>query len=430
MAARAAEGASRPDAEGMRAVLVDGHSLAFRAFFALPDLTSADGRPTGALHGFLNMLRMLVVRERPTHVAVAFDRGRPAFRMDALPAYKAQREAAPDAIHQQVDLLREILPGLGVHVVEASGFEGDDVLGTLARRIEGEGGEVLLVSGDRDLLQLVDERVSALFTRKGISDVVRWGPAEVEAEYGVAPGRLPEWKALAGDHSDNLPGVPGIGAKTATALLAAVDSLETLLGEGAPGMKPRQRDLLAEHADSCRLQRDVATIRTDVPLETAIGDLRFRPGVAGDARSLLEHLELRGILDRWPRDRASDEAVQGDPKAAALERPAAALRPQADSACVGLWAEVDGAPGRRRLRRLCVWAREGAVELDAGEAEDGLGATQVTAAAGRLLADPDRPKSGFGLKELCGWCAEGATTLAGPLLDLGREHHVDGATSP
>jgi DNA polymerase I len=410
-------GDAGPSPGTVRAVLVDGHSLAFRAFFALPDLTSADGRPTGALHGFLNMLRNLVVREKPSHVAVAFDRGRPAFRMDLLPSYKAQREAAPDSLHTQVDLLREILPGLGVRVVEAPGFEGDDVLGTLARQIEADGGEVLLVSGDRDLLQLVDDQVTALFTRKGISDVVRWGPEQVEAEYGLPPRRLPEWKALAGDHSDNLPGVPGIGPKTATSLLAAVDSLDALLESDGDGLKPRQRDLLREHAEACRTQREVATIRTDVALDLSVAGLRFEARIEPEARALLEHLELRGILDRWPKGGAAARDEGGE--AAEALAPQTAPMPAADAAAVGVWAEVTGTPGSRRLRRLAVWAREGALTLEAEDAEKGLDIAVVQAAAARLLADPDRPKSGFGLKELYAWCRAEAATLAGPLLDLG-----------
>ena len=411
---RAGEGGPSPGS--VRAVLVDGHSLAFRAFFALPELTSADGRQTGALHGFLNMLRGLLVRERPTHVAVAFDRGRPAFRMDAMPAYKAQREAAPDALHSQVDLLREILPGLGVPVVEAPGFEGDDVLGTLARRIEAAGGEVLLVSGDRDVLQLVDDRVSALFTRKGISDVVRWGPAEVEAEYGLAPARLPEWKALAGDHSDNLPGVPGIGPKGATGLLAAVQSLDELLAGDGAGLKPRQRELLREHAASCRLQRDVATIRTDVALDLDVADLRFAPRIQPDARGLLEHLELRGILDRWPKGQDGDD-VEPEAPAEAFTT-GSAPTPHPDASAIGIWAEVNGTPGARTLRRLALWAREGSVSLEADDPDRGLDGESVKAAA-RLLAAADRPKSGLGLKALYAWCRSHDTTLGGPLLDLG-----------
>lgn len=418
MAARSTvrAGGDQAPADGVRALLIDGHSLAFRAFFALPDLTSADGRPTGVLHGFLNMLRGLVARERPSHIAVAFDRGRPAFRMDVLPAYKAQREAAPESLHRQVELLREILPGLGVRVVEAPGFEGDDVLGTLAREIDRAGGESLLVSGDRDLLQLVTERTAALFTRKGISDVVRWGPAEVEAEYGVPPSRLPEWKALAGDHSDNLPGVPGIGPKSATALLGAVESLDVLLERGLEGLKPRQRELLREHADSCRVQRDVATIRTDLALGVGLDDLRFSPHIEGGARTLLEQLELRGILDRWPKgaDTREGETESGAPALA----PAPSPVPAKDSAVVGIDAEVVGGPGRRHLARLAVWGREGTSVLQA-EGDRGVGVDDLRAGIGQLLGDEGRPKSGFGLKDLIAWCQVNGIAVAGPLMDLG-----------
>jgi len=410
--------------EGVRALLIDGHSLAFRAFFALPELKAGDGQETGALHGFLNMLRKLVADEQPTHVAVAFDRGRPAFRMDVLPEYKAQREKAPDALHSQVDVLRQLLPGLGVTVVEAPGFEGDDVLGTLARRVEAAGGHALLVSGDRDLLQLVDDHVEALFTRRGISDVVRWGPDQVVAEYGIAPARLPEWKALAGDSSDNLPGVPGIGGKTATALLAQVPSLEALLAGEGVDLKPRQRDLLAEHREACLVQRDVATIRTDVPLDVALDGLAFAPDVSAGARAILDGLEMKGILSRWPRTGAGPAAARGartdadgtaDPAPAIATGPAA--EPAAGAAEVGVWAHVDGTPGRRALRALAVWSSDGTF-TSAGDGDAGVEPGSVPDPVWRLLADPGRVKAGFGLKEMYGLAREAGREVHGPLLDL------------
>jgi DNA polymerase-1 len=390
----------------VRALLVDGHSLVFRAFYALPPLTDGEGRPTGALHGFLQMLRRLIEEEKPTHVAVAFDRGRPAFRLEAVPAYKAQREHAPEEVTAQVDALRALLPGLGVAVVEAPGYEGDDVLGTLARRAEAAGGEALLVSGDRDLLQLVDDRVRALFTRRGISDVERWGPAEVERAYGVAPARLPEWKALAGDSSDNLPGVPGIGPKGASALLAGVGSLEELLAGGGDGVSPRHRALLAEHAAACLRQRDAATIRVDVPLEVDLEALRFTPGVRPEAAEMLRAFGLRGVLERWPGGAAAPSPAPRRPA------PAEPSSPEA----VGVWAEVEGPPGRRRLRALAVWADGEGRAVAAGE--DGA-PPSPDEAVWRLLADPARPKAGFGLKELWAWCAASRRVLADPLVDLG-----------
>jgi DNA polymerase-1 len=432
----APDGAASGAAEtSVRALLVDGHSLAFRAYFALPNLTSGDGRPTGALHGFLNMLRRLVEQERPTHVAVAFDRGRPEFRLEAVPAYKAQREAAPDDLRAQVETLRALLPGLGVAVVEAPGYEGDDILGTLARRLERDG-EVLLVSGDRDLLQLVDERVHALFTRKGISDLVRWGPEEVLAEYGVPPGRLPEWKALAGDSSDNLPGVPGIGGKTASALLARVPSLDRLLALDLPELTARQRERLAEHADACRRQRDVATIRTDVPLDLDVARLAFAPAVSDDARALLEALEMRGILARWPRLGPKDggavigghgavepasqasQGATGSPTVSVGPSPAEVRATAVDlGEEVGVWAEVEGPPARRRLRRLGIWSRAGGHTFEGGDS--GLEPQDIAPPAWRLLRDTGRPKVGVALKELWAWCAARGRQLGGPLLDLG-----------
>jgi DNA polymerase-1 len=405
-----AAGEGQGAAEG-RALLVDGHSLAFRAFFALPGLTASGGQETGALHGFLTMLLRLVREEHPRYLAVAFDRGRPSFRTDKLPSYKAQRQEAPRSFHQQLEILRELLPHLGCTVVEAEGYEGDDVLGTLSRSLGQAGVDVVILSGDRDLLQLVGPHVAVVVPRKGISDVTRWTAKEVEAAYGIPPWRLPEFKALAGDASDNLPGVPGIGEKTARELLTQVSSLEELLSQPPSHLRPRVREALLAHAASVFDQRDVATIRTDVPLPWDLGQLVFVPRLDARAQEILQHLEMRSVLSRWPGGDVRERPVKAphpQPPFPGKPEPGTTARPWA-----GLAALVQGKGGQRRLGYLTLWVHGTAYRV--GEAR---GAEALPQAVRAALEDPHLAKVGVHLKELCAWCLAQGVRVHGPLLDL------------
>lgn len=200
---------------------MDGHSLAYRAFFALPDtLATAEGEPTNAVLGFAQMLLRIIEEEKPDYVAVAFDKGRPAFRLDEYDQYKAHRKPTPDKLRPQFALIKEFLGALGAAVVELEGWEGDDILAALADLAKGGGVETLLLSGDRDTLQLVGPGVKAIITLRGISDTHLFDAQAVEERYGVEPARLPDLKGLVGDPSDNIPGVPGVGPKTAVSLLS------------------------------------------------------------------------------------------------------------------------------------------------------------------------------------------------------------------
>lgn len=420
---------AREAGAGQRALLIDGHSLAFRAFFALPELTTAQGQATGALHGFLNMLRRLVAEEKPDYLAVAFDRGRPQFRLDLAPQYKAQREQAPEAFRSQVSLLRAILPGLGCPVVERDGLEGDDILGTLATTLSQAGIDVRLVSGDRDLLQLVSDHVLAIVPKRGITEVVRWDAHAVQAEYGVTPEHLPDFKALAGDPSDNLPGVPGIGTKTAHALLVAGGSLDTLLDDPPESLTPRQRALLKEHADSARRQRAVATILREADLGVTAEQMRFVPRVTEEARAALEDLELRGALGRWAESLGGSDSGRGtaervvktDPgsaEASSVQVVVPAPVPASDTRTLGVAARVEGGGGRRVLRELAVWSNEGLWHLTASDG-DSLTLADFPREVLTALTDPARPKVGYDLKPLVGFFLEQEVSLAGPLWDLG-----------
>src|SRR5690606_7248351 len=198
-------------------LLIDGHSMAYRAFFALPveNFATSTGEPTNAVYGFTSMLANLIANEQPTHLAVAFDAGSHTFRTDVRPSYKGTRAATPEAFKGQVPLIEEILGALRIPSISKDNFEADDILATLAGQASAAGMEVLVCSGDRDSFQLVDGDVTVLYPVKGVSELARMTPEAVEAKYGVGPARYPDLAALVGESSDNLPGVPGVGPKTA-----------------------------------------------------------------------------------------------------------------------------------------------------------------------------------------------------------------------
>ena len=274
-------------------LLVDGNNLLFRSFFAMPRLTRSDGLPNGALHGFVATLRKILREEAPEYAAVAFDAPGPTFRHEAYPEYKANRPEMPPELARQVPFTRDLSRVLGVTVVEVAGVEADDVIGTLARAGSGRGYRVLIVSGDKDLLQLVDDRVHVVLPA---DTARRLDPAGVEAKLKVPPGRVPDYLGLVGDSVDNIPGVPGIGAKTAASLIAAFGGIEEILAHTGEIARKRTASLLEEHAAAARISRDLALLRLDVTVPEAGGELeglRYRGPRTDDARTLLEELELR-----------------------------------------------------------------------------------------------------------------------------------------
>ena len=280
---------------------MDGHSLAYRAFFALPDtLATAEGEPTNAVLGFAQMLLRIIEEEKPDYVAVAFDKGRPAFRLDEYDQYKAQRKPTPDKLRPQFALIKEFLGALGAAVVELEGWEGDDILAALADLAKDGGVETLLLSGDRDTLQLVGPGVKAIITLRGVSDTHLFDAQAVEERYGVEPARLPDLKGLVGDPSDNISGVPGVGPKTAVSLLSRFGSLDNLLAHVEEVTPDRLRDALKTYAEDARTYRSVATIRHDVPLEPSpsLDDLRYRGWDAARLAEFLRRLEFRALLRR------------------------------------------------------------------------------------------------------------------------------------
>ncbi len=283
------------------ALFVDGHSLAYRAFFALPDtLATAEGQPTNAVLGFAQMLLRILEEEKPAYLAVAFDKGKPAFRLEEYADYKAQRKPTPDKLVSQFPLIREFLAALGAPVVEVEGWEGDDVLAALADLARGEGVETLILTGDRDTLQLVGPGVKAIITLRGISETTKFDAQGVKEKYGVEPAQLPDLKGLVGDPSDNLPGVPGVGPKTAAALLSRFGTLDNLYAHLEEVTPERVRSALATFAEDARTCRSLATIRHDVPFERPprLEDFRYRGWDKEKLAEILRRLEFRALLRR------------------------------------------------------------------------------------------------------------------------------------
>ena len=219
-------------------LVVDGHSLAFRAFFALPaeNFSTQAGQATNAVWGFATMLSQVLDSEKPDHLAVAFDMTGGTFRNEMLPQYKGTREAAPEDLLTQLPLIQKMLTALGVTYVEKQGYEGDDIIATLAKQATAEGFEVAIVTGDRDAFQLVDDAVTVLYPKRGVSDLARMDPAAVTERYGLTPQQYADFAALRGDKSDNLPNIPGVGEKTAAKWIVQFGDLDGLIAHGAPGI--------------------------------------------------------------------------------------------------------------------------------------------------------------------------------------------------
>jgi DNA polymerase I len=282
-----------------RLLLLDGHSLAYRAFFALPveNFSTTTGQPTNAVYGFTSMLINVLRDEAPTHVAVAFDVGRHTFRTDAYAEYKATRKETPTDFRGQVDLIREVLLALRVPSLEAEGYEADDIIATLA--VEGQDADmdVLIVTGDRDALQLVNDRVTVLMTRRGISDMTRFTPEEVEDKYGLTPVQYPDFAALRGDPSDNLPSIPGVGEKTASKWIREYGSLDELINrvDEVPG---KAGDSLREHLANVIRNRQLTELRRDVPLPRTATDLELGQWDREALNTLFDSLQFRVLRDR------------------------------------------------------------------------------------------------------------------------------------
>jgi DNA polymerase-1 len=298
-APKSSRGAVTAEETGARKVLLlDGHSLAYRAFFALPDtLITSSGQVTNAVYGFTAMLIKLMADERPQGVLVCFDKGAPQFRLDRYPDYKAGRAATPDLFKQQLPLIREVLESLRIPMVELEGYEADDLLATLTKRAREEGCEVIIVTGDRDILQLVRDGVAVIMTRRGISDVIRYDAPTVVERYGVSPEKWIDFVALKGESSDNLPGVPGVGDKTAAQLINKYGDLEQVIAH-ADELTPKLRDAIKKQASQVRTNKEVGRLLDDVQLELDPAKLRLEAWDDEAVRNLFLSLEFRSLHER------------------------------------------------------------------------------------------------------------------------------------
>ncbi|MEU4832106.1 DNA polymerase I [Streptosporangium sp. NPDC023615] len=292
-------------------LLLDGHSLAYRAFYALPEenFSTSTGQKTNAVYGFTSMLVNVLRDERPTHVAVCFDRSEPTFRHEEYADYKAGRSATPDSFRSQMSLIHEMLDALGVPHLSLAGYEADDLIATLATRASAQDMSVLIVTGDRDALQLVDENVTVLMTRVGISNMTRFTPEAVLEKYELTPAQYPDFAAIRGDSSDNLKNIPGVGEKTAAKWIREFGSLEALV-DRIDEIKGKVGDKLRDHLDQVLMNRRLTQLVRDVPVDREVGGLSLGKPHREEIDKILDTLEFRGeIRDRVLKTVASTEAT-------------------------------------------------------------------------------------------------------------------------
>ncbi|WP_078660696.1 DNA polymerase I [Streptomyces sp. NRRL B-24484] len=382
-------------------MLLDGHSMAYRAFYALPveNFNTTTGQPTNAVYGFASMLANTVRDERPTHLAVAFDLSRQTFRSAEFPDYKANRAATPDEFRSQVGLIGELLDAMHIPRITAEGFEADDVIATLATAAAADGFEVQIVTGDRDSLQLVDERVTVLYPTKGVSELTRYTPEKVAEKYGVTPTQYPDLAALRGDPSDNLPGIPGVGEKTAAKWVNQFGSFDELVAR-ADEVKGKIGEKLREHLDSVKRNRILTELVRDVHLPLGVADLARRPFDKPAVGQIMESLEFRN-----PNFRERVYAM--DPAGAAeTEAPETVAGPEVDGdvltepGALTAWLAEHG-KDRTAIAAVYTWAlgtgRVQEVALAAGDAAAWFDPAALDQADDQAftawLADPEHPKA-------------------------------------
>lgn len=278
-------------------MLIDGNSIIYRAFFAMPPLTNSSGQQTNAVYGFTTMLLRLLEEHKPTHILVAFDAGKITFRHKGYEDYKGGREKTPPELSQQFPLLKELLTAFGIAQFELDGYEADDIIGTLSKTADEAGFNVLVVTGDKDMLQLASDHVTVGLTRKGVTEVETYGPEQIQERYGLKPLQIIDLKGLMGDTSDNIPGIPGVGEKTALKLLHQYGSVEEVLAH-TNELKGKMKERVETHADDARMSKDLATIYRDVTLDKQLEDVAFGGLQAETAGPALAKLEFKSLLER------------------------------------------------------------------------------------------------------------------------------------
>jgi DNA polymerase-1 len=403
-----------------RLLLLDGHSLAYRAFYALPveNFSTTTGQPTNAVYGFTSMLINALRDEQPTHVAVAFDVSRQTFRTERYPEYKANRTTSPEPFKGQVELIQDVLAALRIPSILVDGYEADDIIATLARQAGAEGFETLIITGDRDTFQLVDEHTTVLYPRKGVSDLARMTPAAVQEKYGLTPAQYPDFAALRGDPSDNLPSIPSVGEKTATKWIAQYGSLSELI-RSADQVPGKVGEALRAHIGQVETNRALTELVTDVPLPVGLADTARQPFERAEIHEVFDALQFRVLRDRLfetlPGDAASAAPGPGAPH---VQPPIRVAAPGA----VRAWLATAGSPVAVSVRgrwgagtgEVTAVALAGAhdtlvVDTEAVDPDDdaALAAWFADAAHGKVLHDANGPMlalraRGWGLAGLAG----------------------------
>jgi DNA polymerase-1 len=290
---------SGKDSNTKKLLLIDGHSMAYRAFYALPvdNFKSSTGQPTNAIYGFASMIINLIKEEKPTHIAVAFDVSRKTFRSERFPEYKAQRAATPDEFRSQLSHINELITGFGIKYFGIEGFEADDIIATLAKSAEAKGFEVAICTGDRDAFQLVNCQTTVLYPKKGVTEMSRMTPDAVFEKYGLTPLQYPDFAALRGDPSDNLPSVPGVGEKTATKWIVDYKSLENLLDHAAE-IGGKVGDSLRASIEAIKLNRILTQLLDDVQIPATVDDLLWNGFDAQLVNNLFDTLEIKALKER------------------------------------------------------------------------------------------------------------------------------------
>lgn len=377
--------------EDQKLMLIDGNSLLYRAFYALPLLHTGEGIYTNGVYGFLTMYYRVVAEQKPTHIVVAFDKSRHTFRNDIYSNYKANRSAPPDELSGQFQLLRDTLTALNVDYIELDGYEADDLIGTLSKQADDEGLGTVILTGDGDSLQLVSDQVNVLMTRKGISEMELYGLAQVRQKWEVEPGQMIEIKALMGDASDNIPGVPGIGPKTAIKLIKEFGTLDNLYSHLEQAGNPRMVEKLATYRDQAFKSRELATIVRDLNLNCCLEDFRVKEPHREQLIELYRRLEFKTFLKSLQESgitgreiEAGEVAVQELGSQAEVEEFLRAISP----AGVALYLEADyHHPMWSKLTALYFEQEDRVYRLQVTE-EDHLALEWVRP----LLETPDTPK--------------------------------------
>jgi len=412
-----------PKGKRGRVVLIDAHSLIYRAFFALPPMSTSDGQVTNAVYGFTSMLA-IVLASRPEYAMAAFDLAAPTFRSKEYAEYKAGRRAMPDDLRPQIEKVRELLQSFSIPIHGVEGFEADDVIGTLSRLAEERGHAVTIVSGDLDCLQLVSESIEALVPRRGITDTFMYGPDQVRQRYGFEPVQLIDFKALRGDTSDNIPGVPGVGDKTAAKLVQDFGTIEALLERVDELPEGRLKTSLKANEEQVRLGKRMVTIVRDVPVELDLEHARWTRYDYEKVRLVFDKFEFRQLLSRFPPpDQVPVQpslAFEAAPQPAGLrivEDPAEAASLLDGPADVGVFTLVQGMGREARVAGVGVSTGKDTFYVAGQNAMDAVASTL----SGRPISGHDAKETELALRSLGGGRRDWAfsTFLAAYLLGAG-----------